>query len=250
MKVHRSGRIGLLAGLPLCLLLVLLLSRESWSCPFCTVSTTLAERIEQSQTSYVARWIAGREGDAAAGTPGHTRVQVVSVFKNVAGQLRPGQIVDLAWFINGQRDDEFLLFGKKGESEELLWDAPLACSAELLTYLKNRPPEKLPATERLPYFLNFLEHPDEAIAVDAYGEFAKVQYSDVAAIREHLPRHQLREWLTTEPPVGSGRVARRAFYGMLLGLCGTPADAKAIEPLLFQPGEDFRIGMMASWPGT
>jgi hypothetical protein len=242
------------------------------ACPFCSAAPTLTQRIDESVTAYAFEWIAADLPDYDAGEPGRTRVQVRHIFKenqppvgpgnscSAAPQLPPnfvplpamkvGMLLDLPWYIAGERGAQYLLFGSLGEGTDLMWDAALPCPPVLLTYLQNRPDNSVPPLARLPYFIPFWEHANETIAVDAYSEFGKATYTDVFALKGLLDREKLLNWVTIEGPPTSGRIARRGFYGMLLGLCGTSEDAAAVEPILLTPAQDIRLGidgMMAGY---
>lgn len=222
---------------------------RSWGCPFCTVTTTLTERIEQSETCCVVEWMSGRAGDPDRVDPGATQVRIVHIFQDKTGRHTHGEIVPLSSFSPGQPGDRFLLFGIPAEGGALQWEGLLECPPELLAYLLQRPPEGRPNVERLGYFLGFLEHPQETIAVDAYAEFARCPYEDVVALADRLPRAALHRWVS-EPAPETGRIARTAFYGMLLGLCGTDEDAQMLERLILTPSDDLRVeigGLMAGY---
>jgi hypothetical protein len=89
------------------------------------------------------------------------------------------------------------------------------------------------------YSLKHLEHPDDLVASDAYGEFGNVPFEEVEAIADELPRKKLAEWIAdpeTDP-------ARLAFYGMLLGLCGTQDDAAVLRKKIYGGTDEYRIGI-------
>lgn len=224
-------------------------ARLGWGCPFCTVTTTLTERIAQSQACLVVEWTSGRAGNPDRVDPGSTQVRIVHIFQDQSGARTLGEIVALPSFSPGRPGERFLLFGAPAEGGALQWEGLLECPPELFAYLLQRPSEDRPNVERLKYFLDFLEHPHETIAVDAYAEFARCPYQDVAALADRLPREALHRWVS-EPAPETGRIARTAFYGMLLGLCGNDDDARMLERLILTPGDDIRVeigGLMAGY---
>lgn len=212
------------------------------ACPFCSPNVTLSERIDQAHAAYLVEWIAGVPGNAELRETGRTEVQIAQVFKQGAEPLPVGDPLSLPDYSPGRPGEQFLLFGQLREGEVLRWDGLLTCSPELRQYLSSRPDPSLPATERLPYFISYLEHPDETIAVDAYSEFANARYDEVRTLASEFPRERLVAWVT-EPAAESGRVARIGFYGMLLGLCGNDADADVIERYILAPSDELRLGI-------
>lgn len=243
-----GGRLRAMVGLTL-LAGTLGAASLSWGCPFCTVTTTLTERIEQSEACFVVEWMSGRAGDPDRVDPGVTQVRIVHLFQDKAGTRTRGEILHLPSFSPARPGDQFLLFGVPAEGGALQWEGLLECPPELLAYLRERPPDDRPNVERLGYFLDFLEHPLETIAVDAYAEFARCPYADVAALAARLPRAALSRWVS-EPAPETGRIARTAFYGMLLGLCGTDEDAQMLERIILTPSDDLRVeigGLMAGY---
>jgi len=105
--------------------------------------------------------------------------------------------------------------------EWISWNETLAISGEAVDYLRALPPTSVPQRSRLEYFIPFLEHRDALIAIDAWAEFGNSSYNDVISIRDRLSRGKLRAWIA-DPGMSPERLG---LYGMMLGLCGTAADA-------------------------
>jgi hypothetical protein len=222
---------------------VLVLSgADALACPFCSPSDTFTVRIDQAYECYAVEWVAGREGDPDRLDTGSTEVRIRHVFKTAPPARQPGDALTLTHFSPGQPGQVFLLFGQLQEGERVGWDGLLACSAELSDYLVGRPAKEITAPARLHYFIPYLEHADEEIAVDAYAEFANASYEAVKSVAAEFPTDQLIRWVT-ESTTGTGRIARNGFYGMVIGLCGGEAEAAALERIILTPGEDFRIGI-------
>ncbi len=78
---------------------------------------------------------------------------------------------------------------------------------------------------RLRYCFDFLNSADQAVATDAYREFAIADYSDYKSMAKTLPARTLAEWLE-DPKTPSFRLG---LYASLLGHCG---DAKIHGALL------------------
>ncbi len=241
-STHRhvsSLRFALLGGS-----LFLAMMTSGLACPFCAPTTTLSERISESHQALGVTWISGKPADNQRNLPGETRLKVTHVFRESGGEYPVGTNITLPQFHAGQKGDLFLLFGSLRDGEILRWESPEPVTLELFDYLASRPDAELPAVKRLPYYLNYLEHANETIAVDAYSEFANADYKDVKRLKDQFPRRKLHRWIV-EPAPGTGRIARIAFYGMLLGLCGKAEDAKMLEQQIVRPvaEDDLRIGV-------
>jgi hypothetical protein len=55
--------------------------------------------------------------------------------------------------------------------EMIAWTEKLAVSRDAVDYLNQMPETELPQKSRLPYFMNYLEHKDPLVAIDAWAEF-------------------------------------------------------------------------------
>jgi hypothetical protein len=80
---------------------------------------------------------------------------------------------------------------------------------------------------RLRYCFDFLDHPDEQIANDAVNEFQKASDREVSLAARKLPAAKLRRWLR-EPKTPTWR---QGLFAVLLGHCGTAADADLLHKL-------------------
>lgn len=98
--------------------------------------------------------------------------------------------------------------------------------------------DKDPVT-RLRYFFDYLEDKDLLISSDAYSEFGYTDYKDVRELAPKLPPEVLLKWLK-DPDTRGTRVG---LYGLLLGHCGKPEDAKALRQLLDDPERAFSSGL-------
>ena len=98
--------------------------------------------------------------------------------------------------------------------------------------------------ERLAYFFDYLENPDLVISSDAYSEFGYADYKEVRELTDRWKGDsgkpaQLLNWLK-DP---NTRATRFGLYGLLLGHCGKPEDAKAIRALLDDPMRSYTSGL-------
>jgi hypothetical protein len=92
---------------------------------------------------------------------------------------------------------------------------------------------------RLKYFFQHLESEDIEISADAYNEFAVADYKEVSELAPKLAPATLVQWLK-DP---NTRASRYGLYGLLLGHCGTAADAKTMRALLDDPNRKFSSGL-------
>mgnify|MGYP003337121647 FL=1 len=103
-----------------------------------------------------------------------------------------------------------------------------------------------PEAERLRWFARRLEHPEAAIAADAFTEFGLAPFEAVRAAADAFDPQLLRGWVR-EPAIDQ---RRRGFYGLALGLVASrsddPGEARACRDALRQaielPADDFRAG--------
>ena len=218
------------------------------ACPFCgTVGQSLAQR--RDGASVVA--VAEAEGTAAADPggflaqrfridqmlrdPGHASVVGATVPARVAGPIAGTAV----------------LFGTDRAAAPEATDAGLSWSAvaadeSLLGYVAAAPTSDLPAGERLRWFAARLEHPDPAIAADAFTEFGVAPFTAVRAAASGLDPARLRAWVS-EPGIDA---RRRGLYGLLLGVAATTADDPAVardcidtlHRAVEAPADDFRAG--------
>lgn len=105
-------------------------------------------------------------------------------------------------------------------SKTLVWDFAEPVSREAFEYITTAPDLAEPASDRLLFFLEHLEHKDDLIAADAWAEFANSRYEDIVAIRKALPADKLRQWIVQ----AELSPERPGLYGMMLGLCGRQQD--------------------------
>ena len=183
--------------------------------------------------------------DTAQGTE-TTTFNIVRTEKKGLREFKKGDKV--IWNIgrNGNTGDLYLLLGSEIDGE-LAWSPIAITSEKLFAYIIKAPAPE--AANRLEFFLKFLEFPDEHISNDAYAEFSRAEFKDVAALAPKMDRSQLREWLSSNDP--KMRV-RLGLYGMMLGLSGDDDDAAFLEKLILKRPEPnqprFGIdGMMAGF---
>jgi hypothetical protein len=207
------------------------------ACPFCSaVSLTFAQEIAQSQAAVIVRLVepppAAALSPRAEGPLPKGKFAVVETLKGEplvaeAGHAGPdGAPIETILLENKPVGTLFLLMGI--EPPKLVWSSPIPVSQRAVEYLRKLQalPEKGP--DRLAFFQEHLEDPDETLARDAYDEFAVAPYADVRGLAPRMKPARLLEWIEN-PKVQANR---RRLYATMLGTCGTKADAERIAKIL------------------
>jgi hypothetical protein len=204
------------------------------ACPFCTAPrATISQRRETAEIVALIEW--------ASTDKQHERMRVLKLLKSPAGS-HPEQLdlpADRALRTSGL----WLALGRPAADggPALEWET-LAVDEMSAAYIVRAPSTRLPVGERLKYFCRFLENPDALVADDAYAEFGRAPFDEVAKLSELLPMDSMRRWLD-DPGVPE---LRKGFYGMALGLASNSSERAAntacLEQLLRRPASDFRSG--------
>ena len=220
-------------------LLSLLGTQFAAACPFCaSPSLTLAEQVAQSDATALVQWVSGTK--AVEGTEGSTVFEVKQIVRNYKGSLKVGDKLTLPRYRASKVGDLSLVLGTQtGKANNLEWGSPLEVTEASFNYIAQAPSPETPVAKRLEYYAKFLEFSDELVSNDAYGEFANAPYADIALISNKLPRDKIRKWvMSPETPA-----TRLGLYGLLIGLCGTPDDAKLVEAKITAATDDYRLGI-------
>jgi len=219
-----------------CHIVVMAIAMAAAACPFCdVVGRPLAERRD------VAATVAVGEAGGAARTEGGVVRQPFLLRSIVRGD---GIAVDdtLLARVPGPVVGTALMFGTGGGGFEAV-----AANETLLGYVARAP--AIEAAGRLEWFARWLEHPEPAIAEDAFAEFGLAPFEAVVAAAGALDAGKLRAWVA-EPAIDP---RRRGFYGLALGIvarraaeAGDPDEAArcvaALEHALLAEGTDLRAG--------
>ncbi|WP_437229364.1 hypothetical protein SH661x_001402 [Planctomicrobium sp. SH661] len=218
---------------------LLLPSLKISACPFCDApTTTLSEQLSTSHVAVLVRWESAVKPDPNDFAEGTTTYKVIESAGAAAAEHPPGSKFTVNRYNFGTPGDEGLIFATLDE-EKIAWGLPSPVSRECWTYLITAPARDLPVRERLPFYLRHLEHEDPDIAMDAYSEFAGIPYEDLKLITDLLPREKIIECLKNPLTIPT----RKGLFGLMLGLCGTPEDAKYMKEVISEQPEDSRMGI-------
>ena len=236
---------------PTAILMVLALAggRPAAGCPFCgVVGQSLAQRRDAADAVAVGEASATAAADSSGFLTQPFRIDQWLGRRPAAGtDVGVGSTVPAE--VSGPLAGTAILFGTSaGDAqtpERLRWSA-LAADEALLGHVVAAPAFTAPAADRLRWFATRLEHPDPAIAADAFTEFALADYSAVRAAADAVDVQRLRDWLR-EPGVDP---RRRGLYALLLGIHAAraadgaerEANLSALRGFIDAPADDFRTG--------
>lgn len=209
------------------------------ACPFCSVeSRTLTEEIDGSEATVLAKLVseappvdenADHEGGFGPTDPdtGKATFKVVDVISG-SDRIKVGDEIKVVYFGEDERDKTFMVSGIGVENDAIEWTTPLPLSPTAIEYVRKLPSVPASGHERLAFFQDYFEHEDPLLAQDAYDEFARAPYSEVKALKGHMPHDKLVEWIKS-PEVNP---SRRRLYLTMLGVCGNDGDLPMLEGMI------------------
>lgn len=223
------------------------------ACPFCSPSgETLAGEVAQADFIVYGTLSNAQQdpNDPTAFNKGTTDLSVDLVIKDHEF-LKGKKTVVVPKFIRpdpNQPTLKHLIFFKVYDGKlDAYRGEGVTADSKLPDYMKgaieNREKD---SAARLSYFFGYLESPELAVSSDAYSEFGYTDYKDIRALTEAWKKEkdaakagQLLAWLK-DP---NTRATRFGLYGLLLGHCGKPDDAKALRALLDDPMRKYSSGL-------
>lgn len=206
------------------------------ACPFCgVVGESLATRRDAADVVAI-----GTAQGAAAPGPDGFPAQKFTVEQVLRGEAP----TDARARVDGSVIGTALLFGTSAKNETR-WVA-IAANEAVLGYAVAAPATSLPAGERLRWFAGRLEHPEPAIAIDAFTEFGLAPFEAVRAAADAFDPVSLAAWVA-EPGIDA---RRRGFYGLAAGIVAADGNAAttrgglraALHAAIATPADDFRAG--------
>lgn len=220
-----------------CGLLVIISAQNLRACPFCPgPSKPLTEQLSQADVAVLASWVEAEEGTLKQS--GKTVFQIKEIVRQPAkGDFKAGTRVTIQRHYSGKTGALFSLLGSRGA--QIKWDDPIEVTEASFRYITQAPGLKQATTQRLKYFLKFLEDPDQTIANDAFAEFANAPFEHITPLAQELPREKLQSWLASSKTP----VPRLGLYGLLLGLCGQESEIAFMEQKINESTEELRLGI-------
>ena len=205
------------------------------ACPFCSaIEPSWSERREAAEIVALAE----PSSDAAG------RFELRQVWKG-ADRLAGRRTIDLPKEVAITRGLVLLSAAARPGADEgaaveaLDWRAVPVDEASL-AYFARVPAERGGAAARLAFCGGYLEHHDSAVAEDAYREFGRADFDQVATAAAGVPSAKLRQWIDDS----SVPDQRKGLYGMLLGLAADERETnlRFLRERVERPASDFRAG--------
>jgi len=211
------------------------------ACPFCgPVGESLARRRDTAGWVCIAEAADRARPDATGLLAGAFRV--ISVLPDTPGRLDGDPPALVTARVAAPVEGTAILFASTDTPPR--WTA-MAADEVLLGHVVTAPAVTQPEDERLAWFAARLEHPEPAIADDAFTEFAAAPYPAVRAAAAALAHRPLAAWVAD--PATDQR--RRGFYGLALGIVvaearagGRGLSSAPLRAALEAAGGDFRAG--------
>lgn len=230
----------------LAILLAALSPLSARACPFCSaVSITLGEELKGASAAVVATLeeLPPQPAPAADGEPApisdsKAKFKIANVLK---GQeiLGDKQIIEVTYFGQDEKGKPFLIMGV--DQPEVVWNTPIPLTERAVEYVGKLPSLPESGPDRLAYFQNYFEDPEEMLARDAYDEFAKAPYAEVKGLKDRMNREQLVTWIQNPEVIPS----RRRLYLTMLGICGTKDDLPMLEKIVQSDDREMKTALDA-----
>ena len=221
--------------------LVALGGATACGCPFCGV---VGESLTARRDRAVCASVAEADGAAEADANG-LLVQRFGMRQPVRGDCpADGQAKAVVARVSAAVEGTAVLFGDRRDAAGVMSWSAVAANEGVIGYVAVAPALQEPAAQRLAWFARRLEHPDPAIAADAFLEFGLAPYEAVRDAAAAFDADTLRAWVRD----GAADQRRRGFYGLALGLVAATRPAERAESIrvlhevIEAPADDFRAG--------
>jgi len=250
---HRKApRPGALAAVAAALAMVAAVPTAAPACPFCSGVQSVSDQVATGDVAVIARLTQDlAPGRGEIGALGETvRFRVSHILKAPAASdaaraaavkdVEVGAVIETFFVESGKAGQPFLITGNI--TPLLVWGYPIKLSQAAAEYLVERYPLPRSGPERFRFFYERLEHKDDMIALDAYGEFAEMDFDELTANRNQLDPDELAERLTRK----SVDARNKRLYLTMLGVCGEARHAPAVEAMLDAPPSVARMKLDAT----
>jgi len=234
-------------------LLLLAAPQPAPACPFCSPSgETLSGEVSQADYILYGTFANAQRDptDPTAFNKGTTELTVEQVIKS-HDSVKGKKVIIVPRYIPSDTDPKagkqkhLVFFKLYGNQVDAYRGEVVPSDSKLPEYLKGAiEARSKDVVGRLTYFFDHLESQDLVISSDAYSEFGYADYKDIRGLAEKWKNDpakgkQLLGWLADK----NTRPTRFGLYGLLLGHCGKPQDAKAIRALLDDTTRSYTSGL-------
>lgn len=217
-------------------------STSLFACPFCgEAAPSFSEQIAAYDVVVLGKFSGGEQADRTREFAGVTQYEVIEIVKGGDSLLEKGDHIEIDRYRHSENGGLVLLMANVVE-EKLKWSLFIDMTPASFQYLANAPAQDAPTTQRLTYFLKYLEHEDSTIASDAFSEFAIAPYEDIVPLAPLMDRTKVRQWLAN-PEERPDRFVRLGLYGLMIGLCGEPEDTEFLKSVILENPDDYKFGI-------
>jgi hypothetical protein len=200
------------------------------------IPLTLTDEIEYADVAVIAMLadkpaVPADQGNARK-TP-KTGFRILEVLKG-AENLNDGREIDFLYFGDNPPETRFLLLTTKPDDLQL---TPIPLTERSVQYVRRL--QELPkgGSERLAFFLDYLEDGEYLLARDAIDEFSRAPYDTIKELTERLHHDKLVAWIK-DPEIAD---SHRRLYLNLLGVCARDDrradDIAMLEEMMMAEGD-------------
>lgn len=213
--------------------------RPAAACPFCAaVSKTFGEEIEAMDAVVIGKIVKLPPATVAGDEVPKSTFEIVEAIKGGA-LFGEKATVETIFFGEAKLGDKFLIMGV--DPPKVNWSTPLKVSDRAVEYLRTVTTLPKDGRDRLVYFQQFLEDPEELLARDSYDEFARASYEAVKSLKDDMHHDQLVKWIN-DPNIPA---SRRRLYLVMLSVCGSEKDLPMLETMMRSNDRKTRAGLDA-----
>jgi hypothetical protein len=206
------------------------------ACPFCSgVSLTLSEEMKTASAAVVGKLVklppVSEDNSTLSAADSKADFEIVTVLKGeelLKSGDKPavGSKINVIYF--GQDEPGKLFFLLGNDSPNVSWGTPIPLTERSAEYVAKLPSLAESGADRLAFFQDYFEDPEELLARDAYDEFAKAPYSEVKLLKDRMQHDKLVDRIK-DPNVSP---SRRRLYLTMLGVCGDDNDLPMLEEMI------------------
>ena len=203
------------------------------ACPFCgPPGPTLVQEIDGAAVAVIAHY--RRAGSEDLSNPEATKAEFAIDRVIKGGELLGDRRSIRAHYYTPPPADAKLLF-LANNPPDLVWAPPVTLTPRGWNYLNTMLELPRKGPERLLIALAHLEDQEKTLRTDAYDEFAWAPFEEVRKLGPQLQPDDLVKRIA-DPAIQSQNVR---LYCTLLGVCGKPQHAAALEVMLRSGKQQF-----------